>query len=75
MLRQGTITETLIFPTELKRSLVKRLHPLRTKRLGPQSNVQKATQLLVCKHCSQNHRTKGSRKLKMHELRCPKKKQ
>jgi len=64
LVKHGSISETLIFPVELKKSLVKKLHPLETKKLGPQSNVQKAAQSLICSYCSQSFKTKGSRRLK-----------
>jgi len=71
MMKTGVISERLILPVGLKRSLVKKLHPHKTTKLGAQSAIKKVTQILVCKYCAQSFKNKGARRLKMHEAKCP----
>jgi len=49
MMKKGTVSEALIFPTNLKRQLARKLHPLKTTRLGAKSSIQSVRKDLINK--------------------------
>ena len=74
MMKRGNISEKLLLPARLKELLTRKLHKNPTINLNPQSRIQNVVKSLVCQHCGQNFRNKEARRLKMHEVRCPKNK-
>jgi len=72
MMKQGKISERLLLPTGLKGLLSRKLHRQPTVKLNSQSRIQEIVKSLVCQYCNQNFRSKGAKRLKMHEARCPK---
>jgi len=71
MMKNGEISERIIFPTGLKAKLVRKLHPNKTiGRPCAQSSLRGNVASLVCQYCQASFRTKGGTRLKMHERRC-----